>query len=154
LVFSTALVVIGAVSLCAAEDCRVSVRLIEADPQPEIQSVETEKVDEEERKQLSGLSYGRYNVLAKARFNVKLGEKGSAELVDGSEGRYHVEVTPHTIADEKVHYTLEWKRTPDESLVATKVGVENGRSVMVGGAIPCPGKEKRSVLVGVNVKCG
>jgi len=136
-----------------AKPCAVSVRLVEALKEGRTEAEVNPEMPKDEASQLRGLPYGRFQTLSQKSFETPLGKVGVAELPRDKSSNFHIEVTPHSLVDGKVHYTLEWKAPGEESIVATKLGVENGRNVMIGGEVTCKESGKRSLIVGVRVKC-
>lgn len=137
-----------------AVKCTVTTRLIEAKRgKPKA----AHGMEQEERDQLTALPlpYGRYQTLTQNKIETALGQKISFNLAEIKGKEYVVSVTPHSFSENKVHYTFEWKAPGDQSVVATRLGVENGRSVMLGTEVSQEGKKKgsRCLVVGVKVRC-
>ncbi len=160
--------------------CEVAARLVEAKHKhrgkPDKKNVAdpSEKESEEEREQLKTLPYGSFETLSVQRSEVAIGETGTLELPQRGGAPFRVKVTPHSFADNKVHYTVQWttpvetsgtlrqtqgeaagrstEKRGEESVVATRLGVENGRSIMLG-TDTLEGPKKRCLVVGIKVRC-
>jgi len=147
--------------------CQINVRLIQAVHEIESkkhkqkQAKSAESLSSDEHQQLEALPFGAYNTVDRKSAETSSFTPVSFELAAGDSAgneNFTVSVTPHSLADNKVHYTLEWSTPREQSVVATRLGVENGRSVMIGAALSSElGKKKtkggRCFIIGVRVTC-
>lgn len=146
--------------------CEINVRLVQAIYGNKAKSVESKNnvnpsLTADEHQQLEGLPFGSYYTLDMKTAKTSSFTPVVFELLAGdakAKEFFTVTVTPNSLADNKVHYTLEWSTPNEKSMVATRLGVENGRSVMVGADLSAElGKKKsknsRCFIVGVKVTC-
>ena len=145
--------------------CQINVRLIQAGhgnkgaKKNALDKTQSFSVDENQ--QLEDLPFGSYNTVEVKTAETSSFTPVSFELVSGepkNNEHFTVSVTPHSLADNKVHYTLEWSAPGEKSVVATRLGVENGRSIMIGADLSSElGKKKtkdgRCFIIGVKVTC-
>ena len=111
--------------------CEIQVRLIKAERGEGKNAPPS--LGEEEHSQLRQLPFGGYQTVSQKTATTSSFVPVTLELETGKASeKFQVSVTPHSLADNKVHYSLEWTAPGAKSVVATRLGVENGRSVMLG----------------------
>ena len=151
--------------------CQINVRLIKAvhgnvNKKSKKKAAEQAALSSDENQQLEALPFGSYKTVDMKSADTSSFTPVSFELAAGdpkNTEHFTVSVTPHSLADNKVHYTLEWSTPAEKSVVATRLGVENGRSVMIGAALSSElgskdlrkkkTKDGRCFIIGVKVTC-
>lgn len=146
--------------------CEINVRLVQAIHGRKTKGVNNKEnqqksLSADEHQQLESLPFGSY-----ATLDIKTAKTSSFTpvvfdlLAGDSKNRetFTVTVTPNSLADNKVHYTLEWSTPAQKSVVATRLGVENGRSIMIGADLSSElgsseAKDRRCFIIGVKVSC-
>jgi hypothetical protein len=142
--------------------CQIRVRLIRAVKEAVAKGKKVSAdVPSDDSEQLQALPFGSYRTVDEKSAETSSFTPANFILSSGSQNKdFSVVVTPNSLADNKVHYTLEWKAPGEQSVVATRLGVENGRCVMIGADLSSEIKSGKKVkndqcfIIGVNVTCG
>jgi len=142
--------------------CQIDLRLVQAMHESLGKNDTGASLSSDENEQLEGLPFGSYKTVdiksAKTSSFTPVSFELAAEDENNKKLQFIVSVNPHSLADNKVHYTLEWSTTGEKSVVATRLGVENGRSIMIGADLSSElGKKKAKnsscFIIGVKVTC-
>ena len=83
-------------------------------------------------KHLETLPYDHYRVLDVNEQQVVFGEKGEFKLRGERDEVYSLRVHPQTVVNKRIQLLVEWKGPNGESLLSSKLRVENGKNVVVG----------------------
>ncbi len=99
--------------------------------------------------QLQPIPYRSFKVLGDDKKYTALGSQASFAVSDAAGERHKLSVVPVDIVNKLVTLKVDWTSPSSESLLATKVDVENGKNVVVGTDTR-PGV---STIISIGVRC-
>ena len=133
-------------------DCLVRVRVVSGSERFQTAAAENVEVSSflrDVRAQLKPLPYAKYRPIAHDEKTIRLEERGLFQVTT-PEGEVHtLAVVPHTVADHRVHMTVDWRGPGAERLLFAKVRVSNGQNIVVGAE----NSRDSSTIMCIKVKC-
>lgn len=83
-------------------------------------------------KQLEALPFSSYRVIDVKEQPIRFGETGTFELAGAAQETHTISIAPQGRIHRKIQMMVDWHGPQGESLLSSKLRVENGKNVVLG----------------------
>lgn len=133
--------------------CNVEVRMVEASGTSAGEGECSVPVNlSDVQNQLSALPFSDYRLVGAQGQDVLMQHEAKFAFSDPDSGMHALTITPQTSGEGKVELQMRWTGRKGETMLETKLRVENGKSVVFGTDKFLAGEKAGSVLC-VQVRC-